>query len=331
MKAINTLLNINEVNELIKKGRTLVLAGQEELLEKLERGNWIGGTIPYFMGNNGGCFDKQNIFVTDITEYAKNIKITDYDSGSISNIINDRFNNGFSYILIPGFSEVLSKYAIMAPEINGLYDVPVIGWVTGIDLNEVGKVKPKIFNGSKSVKDANKIVVMHVEIPENKLAKLEILNIFQQGNGDSITFKEEGFSCTNCLVNSKEQNLAEYIGMNNIDTRLPLVADYSGAMINISFQNVDKSSGKVLFYAPLRKNVTYKLADPVQNYIKQFDNALPEINDGEIIASCNCILNYLYSELEGKKTSDIKGPFTFGEIAYVLVNQTMVYLSIINA
>ena len=44
--------------------------------------------------------------------------------------------------------------------------------------------------------------------------------------------------------------------------------------------------------------------------------------------SCNCILNYLYSELEGKKTGGITGPITFGEIAYQLLNQTMVYLTI---
>jgi hypothetical protein len=51
-------------------------------------------------------------------------------------------------------------------------------------------------------------------------------------------------------------------------------------------------------------------------------------NTENIIASCNCILNYLYSELEGKKTGKVTGPITFGEIAYVLVNQTMVYLSV---
>ena len=44
--------------------------------------------------------------------------------------------------------------------------------------------------------------------------------------------------------------------------------------------------------------------------------------------SCNCVLNYLYAGLEGKKTGEFNGPATFGEIAYQLLNQTLVYLTI---
>jgi hypothetical protein len=47
-----------------------------------------------------------------------------------------------------------------------------------------------------------------------------------------------------------------------------------------------------------------------------------------IVFSCNCILNYLYSELEGKQTGGIIGPITFGEVAYQLLNQTLAYLTI---
>ncbi|MGV8838548.1 DUF6976 family protein [Cellvibrio sp.] len=32
--------------------------------------------------------------------------------------------------------------------------------------------------------------------------------------------------------------------------------------------------------------------------------------------------------MEGKKTRDLTGPITFGEVAYQLLNQTLVYLSI---
>jgi hypothetical protein len=41
-------------------------------------------------------------------------------------------------------------------------------------------------------------------------------------------------------------------------------------------------------------------------------------------------LNYLYANLEGKKTGHIVGPMTFGEIAYMLLNQTLVYLTFEN-
>lgn len=44
--------------------------------------------------------------------------------------------------------------------------------------------------------------------------------------------------------------------------------------------------------------------------------------------SCNCILNFLYGGLEGERALPIGGPATFGEIAYVLLNQTLVYMEI---
>ena len=50
--------------------------------------------------------------------------------------------------------------------------------------------------------------------------------------------------------------------------------------------------------------------------------------NGEIAFSCNCILNFLYSDLEGKHTGHIIGPMTFGEIGYQLLNQTMVFLNV---
>ena len=43
--------------------------------------------------------------------------------------------------------------------------------------------------------------------------------------------------------------------------------------------------------------------------------------------SCNCILNFLYANLEGMRTGEATGPFTFGEIAYIQLNQTLVYVT----
>ncbi len=329
METLNKLISQKEAVDLINQNKTLILAADEDILSKLPKGNWIGGTIPYFMDTEGGCFTKDKIFITDISYHIDDFKIVLYDANEVSNITNDCYAHGYSIMLIPCFSEVLSKYALKAQELNNLYNVPIVGWVTGIDLNDVGKITPKVINGQTGEKSDSKAILMHIQLPEDKLASLEILNIFRQGDGDTFEFLEEGFSCKECLINGKKQNLAEYIEKNNIDTKLPIVADYSGAMINISFQQVDQENKSVLFYAPLRKNVKYKLAKKVDNYVKSFNAIIPQ--DIENVAfSCNCILNYLYSELEGKKTGIMRGPFTFGEIAYVLVNQTLVYLNIIS-
>jgi hypothetical protein len=108
---------------------------------------------------------------------------------------------------------------------------------------------------------------------------------------------------------------------------LPLVADYCGSMVNVSFQAVDEKAKTVALYAPVFKGVEYRIAEPVSDYVREFSARIPE-GSLQPVFSCNCILNYLYSELEGKKTGSITGPITFGEIAYQLLNQTLIYLEI---
>ena len=107
------------------------------------------------------------------------------------------------------------------------------------------------------------------------------------------------------------------------------MADYYGALVNISFQSVDPG-GEVKFYAPVFTGIHYKHAKAVSNYAASFGEQLRKSNlDGQnIVFSCNCILNYLYSELEGRKTDPFVGPITFGEIAYQLLNQTLVYMEV---
>ena len=52
------------------------------------------------------------------------------------------------------------------------------------------------------------------------------------------------------------------------------------------------------------------------------------LDTDNVVFSCNCVLNYLFSNLENKKTGAFVGPVTFGEIAYQLLNQTLVYLEV---
>ncbi|NJK84617.1 MAG: hypothetical protein HC906_00165 [Bacteroidales bacterium] len=96
---MNTLLNVDGVNRLIKNNRILVLAGDEKLLAQLEKGNWIGGTIPYFMGDEGGCMTKEKIFVSDFTDYMSDNKIVLYDEKNIHDIVSDQFESGFPILL----------------------------------------------------------------------------------------------------------------------------------------------------------------------------------------------------------------------------------------
>jgi hypothetical protein len=115
---------------------------------------------------------------------------------------------------------------------------------------------------------------MHVPLPADKYAHIDIINLFVPGDGDRIRFPAKGFSVSECRINGEPTNFARYVISNAIDTRLPLVADYSGAMINVSIKAVDLGKGVVDFYAPVFDDVEYRFAAPVTDYVSAFQQAL---------------------------------------------------------
>lgn len=65
------LLNLNEAINLLKEPGFYLLAGDENVLSQLPKGNWIAGTIPYFMAETGGEINQNKIFVTKVPDVAK--------------------------------------------------------------------------------------------------------------------------------------------------------------------------------------------------------------------------------------------------------------------
>lgn len=320
------LKTVNQVIEDIKTGKNLLLAGEERLLAGLPAGNWIGGTIPYFMDDTGGKISKDSIYIQEVDSAATLTSIKTYSSEALSSIPAEAPENGFSIVLIPATSKAHISYAQNAPDYEGLFLKPLIGWITGVHLDDLGNQTPKAFNGKTASATEDSAVVAHFELPANKQASIGIVNVFTPGQGAKITFDTEGFLVKDCVIDGEKKNFADYIKNNNLDTQLPLVANYSGAMVNVSIQEVRDS--EVALYAPVFKGVEYRFAAPVADYVKHFESALPP--NVTPAFTCNCILNFLYSKLEGKKTEGMTGPITFGEIAYQLLNQTLVYLEIID-
>ena len=322
------LITVAEAAEKIQAGKILLIAGDELLLTQLPKGKWIAGTIPYFMTKEaGGLASHTHVFANEITDFIGNIKIISYKEKELARITGDAADNGFSFIIIPANSSAHFAYAQKAPSFKNIFFKPILGWIAGIHLSQLGNITPKVFNGETGEYFDQDAIVMHVSLPQNKIAMINILNLFQQGNGDSITFDKEGFQVQDCYINGKQQNLAQYLLTNAIDIKLPLVADYYGTSINASVQNIDEEKQLVDLYAPVFKNITYKIAAPISDYVSEFYQQFPRYSVNPIF-SCNCILNYLYGELENKHTDPIVGPMTFGEIAYQLLNQTLVYLEI---
>lgn len=322
----NRLTTVDEAATLIASGRFLMIAGDEAVLRRLPAGNWIGGTIPYFMGDEGGLVTSEQVFVTEIPATAGAPTIRFYDITNLEHVCEDGPANGFTLIIIPAFSAIHSLYARKAPGFPDMFIKPIVGWIAGSHLADFGRVAPLVINGTDLTFDGERAVVMHVPLPDSEYARIEIFNRMVQGDGDCLRFPETGFSATRCLVNGVETDFASYLATRHADIRLPLVADYGGASVNVSIKAVDAQAGRVDFYAPVFDDVEYRFAAPAD-----FGAAIGAEPDHPPLWSCNCILNYLYCGLEGRRSGSLVGPMTFGEIAYLLLNQTQVYLSIDQA
>ena len=318
------LMNYNDLIKLIESGKLLHIAGTEGLLKKLPKGNWIGGSTEYFMAKSGGKVSDELLYVTEFKYDVFNIKT--YDANEIKDIAKEGFDNGISILIIPFDSPVHIAYAEHAAEYEDIFMKPVVGWISGLNLGKQGQT-PIVVNGSTGKVCSDTAVCLHIELPSDKMANVNIINIFEADeNSPIIKFKDNAFSIKTCLINGNETNFADYITKNNINTKLPIIGNYSGTGINVSFRGVEKDT--VHFYAPVFDNIEYRFAKSIPDYTAAFHEHLQGIDDTNELFSCNCILNFLYGELENKSIEAFGGPITFGEIAYQLVNQTLVYVTI---
>src|SRR3989475_2638464 len=129
----------------------------------------------------------------------------------------------------------------------------------------------------------------------------------------------DGFGpITDCWIDGKKTNFARWLTDNAVDTKLPLIADYNGALINVSIQTVDPKAGTVSLYAPVFADRMYRLAKPMPDYVQGFRSVTAGPTH-DLAFACNCTLNYVYGKLAGARVG-LPGPFTFGEIAYQLLN-----------
>jgi hypothetical protein len=320
----NEFYAVAEAAAHIAAGRIMLVAGSPALLAALPPGHWIGGSTPYFMTAQGGLKDDGKLFCTMIDE-AQDCRIDIVPAGDIARVLAGRFAQGFSYVLVPAFTAVHERFAIEAPDLPDLFQQPLVGWVTGVDLLTLGQSRPVAVDGRSGKAYDEMAVVMHVALDEAHAAEAGIVNLFRPGLGDEIVFPHAGFSAETCYVNGTACNFAAYLREAGADTALPLVSDYTGALINVSFQSVVRD--RVEFYAPVVAGRVYRLAAPVGDYAAAYAAYCAALR-GAAGLSFNCILNYQYAALEGRTTGGFTGPVTFGEIAYMLLNQTLVQLEV---
>lgn len=325
-----SLYSVAEVAAMLAAGETLILAGDERLLAALPRGDWIGGTSPYFMTvEAGGAYDRDRIFVQRMPDIASVAWVGMLDRAALPDMAVLGPDNGYTILLMPGQSDVHRDFALHGLEWRDMFRRPVVGWVTGVAGDAAATDHPRVFDGRTGRSADDAAVVLHVALPDNAFARVDIVNLFvPDTDSPVVTFAgDTGFAVEWATVDGVPTRLADHIAANGIDTRLPLVADYNGAMVNVATAAIDAASGQVSFFAPVHAGIDYRFARPVEDYERQFAEHLCGLR-GEVAFSCNCILNYHHAGLEGRQQGGVAGPVTFGQIAYMLLTQTMVYLVI---
>lgn len=327
---MNQLMNVQAAAELIRAGHPLSIAGPEAALDRLPPGTWIAGTIPYFMLEGGGAVVQDDrVFVTDLSEVGS-VTIASYGADELAGIAANAPENGFAITIMPAGGDCHRRFAGDAASYEGAFLKPTVGWIAGVHLSDLGRVMPKVYDGRGAARHEDRAVVAYVTLPPERMAMIEIVNLFEPDSADRLQFKDVGFDVVDCQVNGETVNFADYVRQRGLEHgKLPLVGDFAGAHINVSLQNVGPAGGHVQLYAPVFPGVDYHFAKPVPDYAQAFRQRIAALDAQGTVMSCNCILNFVFGELEGKAIGGVAGPATFGEIAYQLLNQTMVVVKVV--
>jgi hypothetical protein len=317
-------LTLEQAIKKIESGKLLHIAGAEKLLGLLPKGNWIGGSTVHFLTEEGGTVTDKLLNVVELpfAEY----RIASYDVDAIEHITADVYDNGLTIVILPFGSDVHTKYALDSDEFEGFFTSVICGWIAGYDLVSDRKVAVAV-NGVQGEITETNAVALHISLPEGSTARIDMINIFEPDTEKPVViFKGDSLDVGNCIVDGEEVNFAEYLREANINTNLPIIGDYSGTKVNVSFKEV--TTKKVHLYAPVKAGVEYRFAKDVEDYEAAFKAKLASIDHSDYLFACNCILNFLNGRMRGKDIGGLYGPVTFGEVAWKVINQTLVYATV---
>ncbi|MCQ2252595.1 MAG: hypothetical protein MJZ61_04005 [Bacteroidales bacterium] len=329
MKIESKLYTRAEVESFIKQGKVLGLCGHPTLLINLPKGNWIAGTCPYFVDGEGIiCDDK--IYVDDFTDICKSVELKTFDETNIKDIAKKDFN-GFILMVIPVDSPTMEEYTTHSMEYENLFINPVVGYIAATTIERHGKEKTYCGIGATCELSSQKAAVMYVELHEGYTAKSEVIYLdTPDTNGPVIEFPKTGVVQSDCLLDGKPGNIADYLstmgrqGSHYCD----LVANLGGATVCKGIKYVDHVSREVGFFNPPFVGDKYHVAKADVDYVEEFNKIIDKKRkETNLCFYVGCASYYLGGNLTGKKIN-MNGFFGFGEIVYQIVNKTFVTLEI---
>jgi hypothetical protein len=320
------LCDLKEASALIETGRSLAIAGCAALLGRLPRGNWIGGTTPYLMSGTSSGESAGRLLVTAMPIEFEFVRVQRYGVGGIEYVVEDSPSDGFSLVIMPSGSEVQQMFAKQALRFWGTFDKSVVGWVSGVTGNRLNE-RPQVFHGPTGHCIEDEIVTLHMRLPRGMKPTIEVINIFEEGEGDVIEFISDGFTATYALIDGEIVPFSKYLVEKRINFPLPMVATLGGRKYNVSVGGYETDSGKVKFFAPVFHGVPYKFAKPVANLASRLRGSLP-VDGADVVFGCVCMGNFMDGALAGYAENHFEGPVSYGEIAHIMTNQCVVRLRV---
>ncbi len=325
----NKLYTKAEVVDFINSGRIMLLSGSEKALSGLPAGKWIGGTTPYFM-DGVGKLDEDKIFVDDFTLIAQDSKLEVFDSSNIQDIAKKGFKNGFIVMTMPIDSDVYFQFSDHSLEYDNIYDNPLVGFVSCCKFEDFGNVQTYSVSGIDGKLVSDKAVALYVALPDYLTARCEIMNFDTiDENTSKVVFPKTSFVQSDCLIDGKPGNISDYFE-NVVKAKLgkytQMITSQNGALINRDPRVVNTKTGETSFFSPVYAGDEYYLVKNGSDYFKMFNDNLKS-KTADVVTCLSCISYYFGGNFEGRSICK-NGVYAFGEIAYQLLNKTIVTLEI---
>jgi hypothetical protein len=324
----NGLYTKEQVVEFIKQGRIMHLCGNESTLKDLPKGNWIAGMTAYFMDNVGKICDNK-IYVDDFSFIAEECEVATFDENNISEIAKrNKYTNGFIFVVLPIDSQVYYTFANHSLEYENIYDNPVVGYVSSVLLSNYGKIQPKVAIGSEGVLHDNKAAVMYVKVSDRLRVRAEIMNLDTiDDTTPALKFPKTGFKQSDCLIDGKPGNIASYLEAvkGRIGHYPQLITSQNGALVVRDVKSVNVEAGEAVFFSPAYESDIHYIVKQNNDYLATFNRRLGRKTD--VIACMSCTSYFWQGDFDYRHI-DFNGVYTFGEIAYQLLNKTIVTLEV---
>jgi hypothetical protein len=328
LNTTRALAKTPDVADLIKAGRILLVAGDEAELTQLPEGKWVGGTVSGFLTPDGFTLPAGQLIYADLSQIALRVELRLFDSIQIQSLSEYYPCNGFALAILPGYSAFLENIATHMSDWQGLYNIPLAGWVSAVPLAEIGHRQPKVFCGTGTAWDDH-AAIMYVTLPDATYAELNVVNPFCSAIGPAIRFSESGYRLSApCMADGQSVRLIDLITNGTVDASLPLIADRDGALVNNSIINIESATGDITFLSPIETELVYHFAEASSIFKEALRRAVAGINLPEAALASVCVACLPHFSADIRPMLPAIAPVTFGQIGYTVLTQTITSLNL---